>query len=295
MQTPPGRFLNKDTKSGTWNDIGDGRAREKTSQALREGAPVIRNMGCGTTKPTSPSDLATLVKEAKKAERTEKEYDVTLPNKKRSLGHMVAKASPLHVPQNEPNSMVRGTSMGNHSPTNTLAGPDLKKFRSLGEQSVGSNSSNNDQLVQQHQPARAWHYPHMAMPAYAFAPHAPPPPQGTVPLETVRRLLLGQLDPVHLALQILSPEDAIAVARLVHQPRGGIAMNDGVPPPRVFNNPAPPQHPTSSPVVSDQSTASASSQQGGDDNSSVGSKQSNKGKHRALPKKKRKYVESCTI
>ena len=252
-------------------------------------------MGCGTTKPTSPSDLATLVKEAKKAERTEKEYDVTLPNKKRSLGHMVAKASPLHVPQNEPNSLVRGTSMGNHSPTNNLIGPDLKNFRSLGEQSVGSNSSNNDQLVQQHQPARAWHYPRMAMPAYAFAPpQAPPPPQGTVPLETVRRLLLGQLDPVHLALQILSPEDAIAVARLVHQPRG-IAMNDGVPPPRVFNNPAPPHHPTSSPVVSDQSTASASSQQGGDDNSSVGSKQSNKSKHRALPKKKRKYVESCTI
>ena len=243
-------------------------------------------MSCGTTNPTSPSDLAALVKEAKKAERTEKEYDVTLPGKKRSLGN-VAKSSPLHVP-NEPNSMVRGTSMGNNSPPNNLTGPDLKNFRSLGEH-AGFNSNNDHQ---QHQPAREWHHPHMAMPAYTFAPQAHLPPQGTVPLDVVRRLLLGQVDPVLLAMQILSPEDAIAVARLVHQPRG-IAMNDGVPPPRVFNNPAPPQHPTSSPVVSDQSTASASSQHGGDDNSSVGSgsKQSNKGKHRALPKKKRKYVE----
>ena len=39
-QTPPGRFLIKDI-TGLWNDIGDGRAREKTSQALREGAPIF--------------------------------------------------------------------------------------------------------------------------------------------------------------------------------------------------------------------------------------------------------------
>ena len=33
---PPGRFLKKDEKSGKWYDIGDKRAAEKTSQALRE-------------------------------------------------------------------------------------------------------------------------------------------------------------------------------------------------------------------------------------------------------------------
>ncbi|CAJ1942534.1 unnamed protein product [Cylindrotheca closterium] len=33
---PPGRFLRKDKKSGLWVDIGDKRAAEKTSQALRE-------------------------------------------------------------------------------------------------------------------------------------------------------------------------------------------------------------------------------------------------------------------
>lgn len=39
---PPGRFLKKDKDSGYWIDIGDARAKEKTSQALREGAPLIR-------------------------------------------------------------------------------------------------------------------------------------------------------------------------------------------------------------------------------------------------------------
>jgi hypothetical protein len=33
---PPGRFLKKDEKSGKWLDVGDKKAAEKTSQALRE-------------------------------------------------------------------------------------------------------------------------------------------------------------------------------------------------------------------------------------------------------------------
>lgn len=41
-QTPVGRFLQRDEKTGLWYDIGDQKAREKTSQALREGAPDIR-------------------------------------------------------------------------------------------------------------------------------------------------------------------------------------------------------------------------------------------------------------
>lgn len=39
---PPGRFLTRDSKSGQWQDIGDEKARDKTSQALRENAPTIR-------------------------------------------------------------------------------------------------------------------------------------------------------------------------------------------------------------------------------------------------------------
>ena len=38
-QDPPGRFLKQDDATGMWNDVGDKKAREKTSQALREKAP----------------------------------------------------------------------------------------------------------------------------------------------------------------------------------------------------------------------------------------------------------------
>lgn len=41
-QIPSGRFLKLDEKTGLWNDVGDKKAREKTSQALREKAPIIR-------------------------------------------------------------------------------------------------------------------------------------------------------------------------------------------------------------------------------------------------------------
>lgn len=34
LQSPPGRFLAKDPKTGMWRDIGDGRAREKTSMYI---------------------------------------------------------------------------------------------------------------------------------------------------------------------------------------------------------------------------------------------------------------------
>lgn len=40
---PPGRFLQLDKQSGMWKDIGDEKARDKTSQALRENAPTIRS------------------------------------------------------------------------------------------------------------------------------------------------------------------------------------------------------------------------------------------------------------
>lgn len=39
---PPGRFLARNSKTGLWHDIGDEKARDKTSQALRENAPIIR-------------------------------------------------------------------------------------------------------------------------------------------------------------------------------------------------------------------------------------------------------------
>lgn len=41
-QEPPGRFLKNNEKTGLWEDVGDKKAREKTSQALREKAPELR-------------------------------------------------------------------------------------------------------------------------------------------------------------------------------------------------------------------------------------------------------------
>ena len=35
-QNPPGRFLQTDGKTKVWFDVGDQRAQEKTSQALRD-------------------------------------------------------------------------------------------------------------------------------------------------------------------------------------------------------------------------------------------------------------------
>ena len=39
---PPGRFLEKNPSTGLWKDIGDRKAIEKTSQALRDGAAALR-------------------------------------------------------------------------------------------------------------------------------------------------------------------------------------------------------------------------------------------------------------
>lgn len=54
-QNPPGRFLQKDSKTNKWFDVGDQRAQEKTSQALREGAPDIRKKAAGQTDKTEPT------------------------------------------------------------------------------------------------------------------------------------------------------------------------------------------------------------------------------------------------
>lgn len=49
-----GRFLKKDSNSNTWRDVGNTKAREKTSQALREGAPELRSTPKGREEPPFP-------------------------------------------------------------------------------------------------------------------------------------------------------------------------------------------------------------------------------------------------
>jgi hypothetical protein len=56
-QNPPGRFLIKDELvTGLWEDVGDKKAREKISQALREKGPEFRRQNDmdDTSKPNKP-------------------------------------------------------------------------------------------------------------------------------------------------------------------------------------------------------------------------------------------------
>jgi len=59
-QTPPGRFLKMNERTKMWDDVGYRKAREKTSQALREGQAQIRrhlnnsSSSCSGSRPPSP-------------------------------------------------------------------------------------------------------------------------------------------------------------------------------------------------------------------------------------------------
>jgi hypothetical protein len=63
-----GRFLKKNPETNTWRDVGNVKAREKTSQALREGAPELRtgkekrgSMSTTDSLPVLPAKRRTLV------------------------------------------------------------------------------------------------------------------------------------------------------------------------------------------------------------------------------------------
>ena len=62
---PPGRFLKKDTNHNAWYDVGDVKAREKTSQALREGAPFMKRerLGLSSSGSTSLDDSKAFLSE----------------------------------------------------------------------------------------------------------------------------------------------------------------------------------------------------------------------------------------
>jgi hypothetical protein len=55
-QEPPGRFLMHNDVTRLWHDVGDKKAREKTSQALREKAPMIRKQQDEEVKKDSGCD-----------------------------------------------------------------------------------------------------------------------------------------------------------------------------------------------------------------------------------------------
>ncbi|KAL9183703.1 hypothetical protein ACHAXT_004559 [Thalassiosira profunda] len=344
-QTPPGRFLSKNVKTGLWKDIGDGKAREKTSQALREGAPIIRDImrkpANEVNKIRNEVNVAVVLKEAKKAEREDKEHRVNSSGEPEDASQAGANAQVQDSPSFSAIALAalkRGKSVGHSPPTMVLSNdapvnvPPLQRF-----QSVGTGGASNDgqppvawppephhlarnlgQMPWQHaqmQRAGGGFASALRQHAGGFAPIAPPPPAPVqrspdmVPVETVRRLLLGQLDPVQLALQILSPEEVAIVARLNPTPPAGIPQNN-ISANRSAAPAVVPSAMTSNAtmqvarVVSDVSTASSMPsivtlqtrqqsplnppQSSGDEASSVDSSK----RERALPKKKRKYIEA---
>ena len=111
-QNPPGRFLQKNAETDLWYDVGDVRALEKTSQALREGAPKLKaKLNAPPKKSTDDS------KNGQSAERT---------------GGVVGTSS-----------QEQGHSQQNNSsalPTTTLEPQGLPKKTTLAEQTTaGSN------------------------------------------------------------------------------------------------------------------------------------------------------------
>jgi hypothetical protein len=307
-QNPPGRFLQKDNTTGLWNDIGDGRAREKTSQALREGAPVIRNMidktvendgGVkGKKKRTSP------VNDVEQLEKAVGCNLDDLEDKKQSQMHPDRAFQDFANPQ-LPLSL-------------SMLKDRLKADRQDPMQSSNMLYQSRGEAVPDFSKMQQWRPNFKDVPSYppppsfrddqsrfasGFAPamsfsqhrrratmdYAPTPMRASlpdsIPYETVRGLLLGHLDPVQLAYSILPPEDAAAVARLhlINAPNNN------------FVAAAPPAAPLPSmplcSLVSDGSSSpsecTAKEENQLSDNDS--SRQSNKPS--VLPKKKRKFIE----
>jgi hypothetical protein len=77
-QNPPGRFLQKDFSTGLWFDVGDVKAQEKTSQALREGAPLLR-VKLKNTSPDAESTNSSINEHSEAVKAPEKPVDPPPP------------------------------------------------------------------------------------------------------------------------------------------------------------------------------------------------------------------------
>ena len=205
-QSPPGRFLQHDKSTDTWKDVGDNKAREKTSQALREGAPIIRDM----VHTPAPSTLPSVLKQGKvKKEERKREYakksDCTVSHNgvypsnlppKHSSGTPSSGMSPLSV-----ESAIKPDSSSLAFPTH----PQMEEHRIPPHHPVPFRGEARRPFF--------YHPHHSVDPRTArdfpsAARHEPPP----VPFEIVRGLLLGHINPVSIASSILSREEAAIVA-----------------------------------------------------------------------------------
>jgi len=313
-QSPPGRFLQKNGKTGLWDDIGDGRAREKTSQALREGASVIRNMA--DKESGSPDVQAKLKKTIRtspgpmvvgQAEAGTKGVNCSEDLQTLKDAHMLAAKSMYEDCANQ-HQLLLSFQM-KHGMQNSLSAVPLSNmYQPRGEQEYRSSKIPSQLASHSHLPSHEelgsgfakssipFSQPHHRR--RATVDHAPTfmrkVAPDSVPYEIVRGLLLGHLDPVHLAHKLLSPEDAATVERL-HCVNRSIFNNyvcaQGQP---SVNTITDTNHPLRLCSIVSHGSSSLSECQSMKEEiqlSDDSSRQSMKARRAVLPKKKRKFVE----
>jgi hypothetical protein len=301
-QSPPGRFLQKDGETGFWNDIGDGRAREKTSQALREGAPVIRN---NLMEKTGTSGVTVEGGSAKKKKVRNSPVNLLGGEKQEQdgLNVNVDGAKLVQPPTSQPFSNQPPMSLGFHNMLN-----DKQSAISSYKEYVSSKMTpwqqndfcpeTRDELGERFTgfapPSSMSYSQHRRRATMDYAPSHLRPIPDSIPYETVRGLLLGHLDPVQLAYTILPPEDAAAVARLHMTMNGnntstmGISNINQSAPINVSHNPQP--LPLCS-IISDGSSSPSECPSIKEELSSLDdSLRSNVRARAVLPKKKRKFI-----
>jgi hypothetical protein len=127
---PPGRFLKKDEKSGKWLDVGDKKAAEKTSQALREKTGDEQESGKSTTLTLADgghvqnsSDLIEF--DADKLMATISATVAAVPTEKHSSWKMEQGTNnPPIIP--DPISLVDDTNHGKQVSTSAITPPELQ-------------------------------------------------------------------------------------------------------------------------------------------------------------------------
>ncbi|CAB9511726.1 Nitrilase family, member 2 [Seminavis robusta] len=168
---PPGRFLEKNPVTGMWSDIGDRKAIEKTSQALRDGAAGLRKeLSEDLGDPDFLSGLFDMDKASAKAKPTSptakgaKEKPVKAkPTKK---GHRRTRSNPSAVTKAPAKVLHKQKSQGAEAEPS----PEGASIRSLPPQPMSPTSPRSSVVSP---PGGGW--------SVRFPPGSRPPPRGPYP------------------------------------------------------------------------------------------------------------------
>ena len=153
---PPGRFLARDSRNGTWYDIGDLKARDKTSQALREGAPEIRKEMEDDRKKLMEKYRNSIKENKEKAMEVDEEESNSSSEKSVHDEFEVVQSSPIKKPSAELH----------HS------SEESSKHESM--RTAVASMKIRDEASWNHQPQQHKHPQHSAFNSYPKPPEFPP-------------------------------------------------------------------------------------------------------------------------